>query len=128
MDSHVRAHPQGGTRRTPNLSAHIHAEARALPQPCACLLVDEPVTDLAGQEDVWMQPQGLLVQQVAQGAVQVAQAEVGAEGHQGLGGVGRHAGSRQVGHTGTGAPRGNSDALILTGSLAELRPGEGERS
>lgn len=25
-----------------------------LPQPRACSLIDEPVTDLAGQEDVWM--------------------------------------------------------------------------
>lgn len=40
---------------------------RPLPQPHACSLVDEPVTDLAGQEDVWMEPQSLLVQQVAQG-------------------------------------------------------------
>ena len=75
------AHPQGGTRRAPNLSLHTHAEARAPPRPRACSLVDEPVTDLTGQEDVWMQPQGLLVQQVAQGAVQVAQAEVSAKGH-----------------------------------------------
>lgn len=63
-----------------------------VPQPLACSLIDEPVADLAGQEDVWMQPQRLLVQQVAQRAIQVAQAEVSAEGHQGLGGVGRHAG------------------------------------
>ena len=75
------AHPQGGTCRAPNLSLHTHAEARAPPRPRACSLVDEPVTDLTGQEDVRMQPQGLLVQQVAQGAVQVAQAEVSAKGH-----------------------------------------------
>lgn len=43
-----------------------------------------------------MQPQGLLVQQVAQGAVKIPETEVGTEGHQGLGRVGRHAGGRQV--------------------------------
>ena len=102
-DSHVRAHPQGRTQGSQPLHTHP-CRARAPPQPRACSLVDEPVTDLAGQEDVWMQPQGLLVQQAAQRAVQVAQAEVGAEGHQGLGGVGRHAGGQQVGHTGTGPP------------------------
>lgn len=68
----------------------------------ACSLVDEPVADLTGQEDVGVQPQGLLVQQVAQGAVQIAQAEVGAEGHEGLGSVGRHAGDRQLDHSRSG--------------------------
>lgn len=67
------------------------------PQPPARSLIDEPVTDLAGQEDVWVEPQGLLVQQVAQRAIQVAQAEVSAEGHQGLRGVGRHAGGQAGG-------------------------------
>lgn len=99
-----------------------------VPQPLACSLIDEPVADLAGQEDVWMQPQRLLVQQVAQRAIQVAQAEVGAEGHQGLGGVGRHAGGGWVDQSGTGAPRGSRDSPALTGSLAEPQPGEQEEA
>lgn len=99
-----------------------------LPQLQACSLIDKPVTDLAGQEDVWMQPQCLLIQQVAQGAIQVAQAEVGAEGHQGLRSVRRHAGGRQVGPSRTGASRGDGEASTLTGSLAEPQPREWERN
>ena len=102
--SHMRAHPHTVHTRCSQSPHTLRLTACPCPEPRACSLIDEPVTDLAGQEDVWMQPQGLLVQQVAQGAVQVAQAEVGAEGHQGLGGVGRHAGSRQWATPGQGPP------------------------
>ena len=87
-DTHVCAHPHGGAHTMLPISPPtLMLRLRPLPQPHACSLVDEPVTDLTGQEDVRMEPQSLLVQQVAQGAIQVAQAEVGAEGHQGLRGV-----------------------------------------
>lgn len=70
-----------------------------------CLLIDQLVTDFTGQEDVWMQPQGLLVQQVSQGAIEIPETEVSTEGHQGLRRVGCHAGRRQVTTLGQGPTR-----------------------
>lgn len=127
--SHSQAIPLVGSEHSLDHQLTLHPPhlTPTLPQSWVpCSLIDQLVTDFTGQEDVWMQPQGLLVQQVAQGAIKIPETEVSTEGHQGLRSVGRHAGRRQVATLGW-THKGNYKFSTLTRSLAEPQPGKKRR-